>query len=200
MSHTFITFGGIFVFGISGTLAAAKRQLDLFGICFIACVSALGGGTVRDLFIGQRPLSWVADSRYVLVVLLAVISTLLIKKWVHKVTRFIFLADSFGIALFTISSVQLCLSLSLRPEISVIFGVFSVTLGGLFRDIICNEVPVILRKELGASAAATGGIVYVILRSAHINDNYSLCVAIPVIVALRLLSRKYQWSLPTITL
>jgi uncharacterized membrane protein YeiH len=190
----------VFVFGVSGTLAAAKRGMDFFGLSFLACISALGGGTVRDMLMGQYPLSWVADSRYIFTVLAAVIFTLLCKRWLIRITRVVFIADTIGIGIFTISSVQYCLGLHLKPEIAILFGVLSVFLGGMLRDVICNEIPIILRKELSASAAAAGGAVYIIFQKIGLVSLPFILIPMVIIIALRLVSHKYNWSLPTITI
>lgn len=191
-----ISLTGTFVFGVSGTLAASQRKLDLFGITFIAAVSALGGGTVRDMLIGHYPLSWVQDYRLLMLVMVAVIITLIVKSHLFKIRKTIFVIDSIGIGLFTILGTEYCLDLQLHPFISIIFGVLSVTLGGLMRDVLCNEIPMILREELNASAAAVGAILYIVFHVSGWTGWIPSLLAMGVIIAIRILSNVYKWTMP----
>lgn len=191
-----ISLTGTFVFGVSGTLAASQRKLDLFGVTFIAAVSALGGGTVRDMLIGNYPLSWVKDYRLLLLVMVAVAVTLVVKSHLFKIKKTIFIIDSIGIGLFTILGTQYCLDLQLHPFIAVVFGVLSVTIGGLLRDVLCNEIPMILREELNASAAAVGAILYVVFHSVGWSGWVPSLLAMGVIIAIRILSNIYKWTMP----
>jgi uncharacterized membrane protein YeiH len=190
-----ISLAGTFVFGVSGTLVASKRKLDLFGVAFVAAVSSLGGGTVRDILIGHYPLSWVQDYRLIVAVILAVICTLLVYRHLQKISKTIFVIDSIGIGLFTIVGTQYCIDLGLSTFISVVFGVLSVILGGLMRDVLCNEIPMILREEYNASVAAIGAAVYVLFYHLHFTGWLPTLICISLIAAMRILSKRVNIDL-----
>jgi uncharacterized membrane protein YeiH len=190
---------GVFFFGISGTLIATKARLDLFGLTFVACVSALGGGTIRDLLIGHLPLSWVKDPRYIIAVLIGVVTALLFRKRLAAIRNFIFIVDSLGIGFFTISGIRISLSAGLHPGIALLFGVLSVVIGGLLRDVICNEVPVILKKELVATASFLGGLLFILLNELNLPFSIQTLAGISLVLLIRILGQKYKWQLPIIS-
>ncbi len=197
---TLIHLFGVFFFGISGALMGAKAKLDLFGVVFVAGVSALGGGTVRDIFIGHYPLSWVNDPRYLLAVLGGAVVAIFMRHRLAKIKNFIFVIESLGIGFFTVSAVRICLSENLNPGIALVFGVLSVILGGLIRDIICNEIPMILRRELVATASLVGGVLFLIFQSFDMPLTFSTILATGSVLAIRVLGLKYKWQLPIMTL
>lgn len=187
-----ISIVGTFVFGVSGTMVASQRKLDVFGITFVAAVSALGGGTVRDILIGHYPLTWVRDHRLIVTVIIAVIFALLIAKHLHKIQKVIFIVDSIGIGIFTVLGTQYCLDLGLNYFISAIFGVLSVILGGMLRDVICNEIPMILREEWNATVAAIGAILYIGLTALGLVGWFPILISMLVIAVLRVLSKRLK--------
>jgi uncharacterized membrane protein YeiH len=197
---TYIHLAGVFFFGISGTMIAARARLDLFGLTFVACVGALGGGTIRDLLIGHYPLSWVKDPRYILAVLVGVFTALLFRRKLAAIRNFIFVVDSLGIGFFTVSGVRISLDAGLHPGIALLFGVLSVVLGGLLRDVICNEVPVILKKELVATASFSGGALFLLLDQLNIPLGISTVAGAGAVLLIRLLGQKYKWQLPVVSL
>jgi uncharacterized membrane protein YeiH len=195
-----IHLAGVFFFGISSALIGAKARLDLFGVIFVACVGALGGGTVRDLFIGHYPLSWVQDPRYIAAVLAGTGVALIFRNKLVAIKNLIFVVDSLGIGFFMVSGIRLCLHSGLNPAISLVFGVLSVILGGLLRDVICNEVPQILRKELIATAALAGGGVFLLVNMFQSSGALSTIFGISTVLAIRVLGKKYRWQLPVVGL
>lgn len=197
---TLIHLVGVFFFGISGTMIGARSRLDLFGVTFVACVGALGGGTVRDLLIGHYPLAWVNDPRYIIAVLAGVAVALLFRHRLAAIRNLIFVTDSLGIGFFTVSGIRLCLDNGFNPFLALIFGILSVIIGGLLRDVICNEVPIILRKELVATAALTGGALFLLLEYIHVPLPVSTLVGISSVLLIRVLGVKYKWQLPVVSL
>jgi uncharacterized membrane protein YeiH len=196
----YIHLVGVFFFGISGTLIASRARLDLFGLTFVACVSALGGGTIRDLLLGHYPLSWVKDPRYIIAVLIGVVTALLFRRRLAAIRNFIFIVDSLGIGFFTISGIRITLEVGLNPGIALLFGVLSVVIGGLLRDVICNEVPVILKKELVATASFSGGLVFLALNQMSLPTEIQTLSGLGVVLLIRILGQKYKWQLPIISL
>jgi uncharacterized membrane protein YeiH len=196
----FIHLAGVFFFGISGTLIGARAGLDIFGVAFVACVGALGGGTVRDLLIGHYPLSWVQDPRYILAVLAGVVCTLIFRRRLGAVRNMIFVTDSLGIGFFTVSGIRICQHAEMNPLLALLFGMLSVILGGMLRDTICNEVPAILRRELVATASLICGAFFLALDYLYVPLALSTAIATGMVLAIRLLGQRYNWALPVVRL
>jgi uncharacterized membrane protein YeiH len=194
---TILDYIGVLVFAMSGILTASDKKLDLFGGFIIAFVTALGGGTLRDLFLNVD-IGWIQHTNYIYVVIFATIGTLIFKKTLKKIRKTIFLFDTIGISLFTILGVQKALELDTPLIIAVMFGVITATFGGVIRDILCNEIPLIFRKEIYATACVLGGICYVSLYSFEINENINLIVSGLVIVGIRTIAVLKKYSLPVL--
>ena len=188
---------GTFVFAISGLRLAAKKEMDLFGATVVAFVTAVGGGTARDILIGSTPVSWMQDIAYPIAILAALPFTLVFKKYIVNLKRTFFIFDTIGIALFTISGMQKGLMFDLHPSLAMVMGMVSATVGGVIRDILCNEIPLIFRKEIYATACLLGALVYYLLDAySSLNSNYSYLITVSVIISIRILSIKFHWSLP----
>ncbi|MEM6359477.1 MAG: trimeric intracellular cation channel family protein [Bacteroidota bacterium] len=188
---------GTFVFAISGLRLAAKKEMDLFGATVVAFVTAVGGGTTRDILIGSTPVSWMQDIAYPIAILAALPFTLVFKKYIVNLKRTFFIFDTIGIALFTISGMQKGLMFDLHPSLAMVMGMVSATVGGVIRDILCNEIPLIFRKEIYATACLLGALVYYLLDAySSLNSNYSYLITVSVIISIRILSIKFHWSLP----
>lgn len=151
---------GTIVFALTGAISAAKKRFDIFGMILLACVVGLGGGTLRDLLLGRLPVSWVKDPTEVLIsTTVAVVAFVFIKK--INVLKSIFLwADAIGMATFAVIGTTVALQKDVSPFLAPVFGMFTACFGGLVRDVIVNERPVILYGELYASAALMGSAVY----------------------------------------
>jgi len=189
---------GTFSFALSGALHAARKRLDLFGIFITAFLTALGGGTTRDVLLGNTPVAWVRDLSYISLVLLAVIICTIAHKLLIKISQTLFLFDSIGIGVFTIVGIRIALSLSIHVVIAVPMGVVTAVFGGILRDVFLNRVPLILRKEIYATACLIGGTIYIILESFGLNDDLTLIATVLIIIMIRVISVKYKLSIPTI--
>jgi uncharacterized membrane protein YeiH len=186
---------GTLVFAISGVSTAIERRFDLVGAIEIGFVTALGGGTLRDLLLGTTPVGWMTDLSYLGIIAVAVVITYLGLGVVTRLRRTTFLFDTLGIGLFTVLGVEKTLALGLSPVIAVIMGVVSASFGGVIRDVLCGEVPLIFRSEIYATACAAGGVVY--LLADHLNPvrELNLTIAIGVVIAIRILAIRYGWNL-----
>jgi len=194
---TVLDYIGVLVFAMSGVLAASDKKLDLFGGFIIAFVTALGGGTLRDLFL-NTDIGWIQHPNYIYVVILGTIAALIFKKTLKKIRKTIFLFDTIGISLFTILGVQKALELDTPLVVAVMFGVITATFGGVIRDILCNEIPLIFRKEIYATACVLGAICYVSLYTFLINENINLITSGLVIIIIRTISVLKKYSLPVL--
>lgn len=185
---------GVLVFAISGVLTAVDKKFDLVGSFVIGLVTALGGGTVRDVLIGELPVGWMLDLNYLFMLIPALALGYLLRKQIIKLKRSFFLFDTIGIGLFTILGVEKTLEAGLSPVIAVLMGVVSAVFGGVTRDVLSNEVPLIFRKEIYASACLVGAIIYVVAQYFY-PSVYNIVPAIGVVMIIRLLAVKFGWSL-----
>jgi len=188
---------GVFAFAMSGVLAASSKKLDLFGGFIVAFVTGLGGGTLRDLLLNTE-IGWISHTEYLYIVMAGTAFALLFKKATHKFRSTLSLFDTIGISLFTIIGVQKALLLNTPPEIAVLFGVITATFGGVTRDILCNEIPLIFRKEIYATACVVGAAVYVGLTFTNINPIYNMLISGGIIMAIRTVAVIKKYSLPLI--
>ncbi len=186
---------GTLVFAISGILMAIDKKFDLVGAIVLGFVTAIGGGSLRDMLIGQTPVGWMQDISYVIVIFGAVPICYLAKKYIIRLQRGLFLFDTIGIGLYTVLGLQKTLSLGLSPVIAILMGVVSASFGGLIRDILANQVPLILRKEIYASACALGGIVFLIAEQFLSNSDLNMILAILVVTVIRYLAVRKGWSI-----
>lgn len=194
-----IAYAGTFVFALTGALKARAHRMDIFGGAVLAFVTAFGGGTVRDVFIGVRPVGWMNDYFALGLVALAVISVFLLS---HKLARLpvtIFLTDAIGLGLFTVLGIEKSIAVGINSGYAVIMGVVSATFGGLLADILSNTVPDLLKKgELYATACLVGGLTQVLLTRAGVTENTTLGICIFLVVSIRILSKWKRIYLPEI--
>jgi len=187
---------GTFVFAISGALAVREREHDLFGAGFTGFITAIGGGTLRDILLDSYPLVWIADVKVLYAVFAGIMAAFLFPKFLSKLRKTLFLFDTLGIGLFTVLGVEKALSLGVRPEIAAIMGMFSAVMGGVIRDTLTNEIPILFRKEVYASACLAGAVLYVILNYFEVDRNYNLLISMSLVISIRFLAMKYKLSLP----
>tara|TARA_R110002049_G_scaffold309272_1_gene519812 strand:- start:11226 stop:11933 length:708 start_codon:yes stop_codon:yes gene_type:complete len=189
---------GTAAFSISGVLVAMKMRMDLFGILIIAFVTSVGGGTLRDLLIGVRPVFWMTDILYTYVILVSSLIAIIFRSKLNYLRTSLFLFDTIGIGLYTVIGIEKGLSAGLHPIICIALGTMTACFGGVIRDILCNEIPVIFRKEVYATACIVGGIVYFVLREFPIVDNWIFVISGLVVILIRLLAVIFKIALPNI--
>ena len=194
-----VSYTGIFVFAITGALKARTYKMDVFGASVLAFVTAYGGGTLRDLLIGVRPVNWVNDNIALLLVFIATAITYFLKSNFHQFRRIIFYTDAAGLGLFTITGIEKSLLFGINEEYAVIMGVITATFGGLIADILCNAVPNLLKRgELYATVSLIGGAIYMALKHASLEYNTNLIICVLIIVAVRIYSKRKRLTLPEI--
>lgn len=187
---------GTSAFAISGALAAMNRKLDLFGIFIIAFVTAIGGGTLRDILIGHTPVTWMEDMIYFYLIGIVTILAIIFRNKLFYLKRSLFLFDTIGLGVFTITGVEIGVGADLHPIISVTIGVMSASFGGVIRDILCNEIPVIFRKEIYATACLIGAITYLLMDYLQLDQNFIYIVTASIVISIRLMVVKYKIALP----
>jgi uncharacterized membrane protein YeiH len=194
-----LAYAGIFVFAITGAFKARTYKMDIFGAAVLAFVTAYGGGTLRDLLIGVRPISWINDNIALLLVLASIVITFLFQLNYRQFRRTIFFTDAVGIGLFTVTGIEKSLAFGLNDTYAILMGVITATFGGLIADILCNAVPNLLkRSELYATACAIGGVIYVLLKKIPLEYHINLSICIIIIVGVRIYSKRKKLSLPEI--
>lgn len=191
-----LDLAGTFVFALSGGLAAARIRLDPFGFAVVAIVTGLGGGTLRNLLLDLHPVAWIADPFYLVVCLLAAAFTFV---WAHLLeSRLLWLriADALGLGLFAVAGTQIALAAGTHGGIAIMMGVATAIVGGMIRDILCNEVPLVLQKEIYALAALLGSALYVGLDALGAAAWLAAGIAFTACTGLRLAAIRWNLSLP----
>lgn len=173
--------------------------MDVFGGIVLAFATAYGGGTLRDLLIGVRPVNWVNDNIALGLVVGATVLTFLLRQNLNRFKRTIFFTDAVGLGLFTAAGIERSLQYGINGEYALIMGVISATFGGLIADILCNAVPNLLKRgELYATACAIGGVVYLLLKRIPLANDVNLFVCVAIVVGVRIYSKRKRLSLPEI--
>ena len=188
---------GTAAFAVSGALAASRKNMDIFGFCVLALMPAVGGGTIRDIIIGRVPVFWISDNRYVAVAIIAALVVFFTSYKPGSRRRTLIWMDALGLALFAALGTEICLQHDTGPLIAVMLGVTTAVTGGMIRDIICNEIPLILSREIYATAAFVASLGYVLADKAGLSEQVSLIIAVIVGFAIRALGIIYNWSLPS---
>lgn len=187
---------GTISFAISGSFAAMQRRLDPFGVLIIAFVTSIGGGTVRDLLLGDTPVAWMRDVNYCLLILLTSIAAIFFKTHIKKFKVTLFLFDSLGLGLFTMLGIQKGIVFGLSPGICVALGTITGCFGGIIRDTLLNTIPVIFRREIYATACIAGGILYFTLLYFNLKEDLAKVAVIAFIFTVRIVVVRYKVTLP----
>lgn len=188
---------GTGLFAISGSLAAnEKSKPDWFGVTFIGFLTSIGGGSLRDILLGSYPLNWVKDVNFLYAVLCGILLASIFYKVFLKMRKSFFIFETLGIAMFTIIGCEKAMSFGVNPLIAAIMGMFSAVMGGVLRDVLTNEIPVIFRKEIYATACLAGAFLYLALDYISVERNISIVIAMLLIFVIRVIAVKYNISLP----
>lgn len=188
---------GVVAFSISGVLTAMRKQLDVFGILIIAFATSVGGGTLRDVLI-KADVAWLTNMTYVYVILITTIVAIIIRNKINYLRKSLFLFDTLGIGLYTVVGVEKGLSADLPPLICIAFGTISACFGGVIRDILCNDIPVIFHKEIYATACITGGFTYFLLNYFNLHQDLIFVVSGFVVIIIRISAVVFNIRLPKV--
>lgn len=187
---------GTVSFAVSGAFLAMEKKLDPFGVLVISFVTALGGGTLRDILTGNLPVSWLRNETAVAVILSASAATMLFGRYVKHLTTTLFLFDALGLGLFTIIGIELGAAQQFGMGICIALGTITACFGGVLRDVLLNNIPLLFRKEIYALACISGGILYFGLQRLQLDETIAKTVCILFIFTVRLLAVKFRLSLP----
>ncbi|MGO2241453.1 MAG: trimeric intracellular cation channel family protein [Halomonas sp.] len=192
-----LDMAGVIVFALSGVILACRSKMDPMGMLVLAAVTGIGGGTIRDLVLGVRPVFWVTDPTYLWVILATVCVSLVGFHYIHRLSRgFLPVADAFGLALFTVIGTHKALLLGSSGTVAVLMGMMTGVAGGMIRDVLAQRVPMVLREEIYATAAMAGGIVYVALDALNVPLAITIGASLSVTLGLRLAAIYWHLALP----
>ncbi|NUY81215.1 trimeric intracellular cation channel family protein [Flavobacterium sp. MAH-1] len=187
---------GTMAFAVSASLTAMNKKLDPFGVFVIAFATSVGGGTLRDVLIGYTPVGWMRDLNVVYFIIAGFALAVIFRKKLDKLRVSLFLFDTIGLGVFTLIGIERGIATGLHPVICVALGTMTACFGGVIRDILCNEIPVIFRKEIYATLCIVGGIIFFTIRNNFdINQDLLYILVSAIIIVLRLLAVRYKWYL-----
>ncbi|AQV93107.1 MULTISPECIES: trimeric intracellular cation channel family protein [Cupriavidus] len=191
---------GVLAFAVSGVVDARKQRLDVVGTFVVAFATAFGGGTVRDVLLDRRPFYWVDHEGYVLLIFVMSFGASFVLRVVSRVAsdRAMIVADAIGLGLFSVTGASLALVAQMTPTVAVMMGIISAVFGGVVRDVLCNEVPMILRdRSPYATCSFIGCWIYVGMTWLAVQQEAALLTGALAIIAMRLVSVRYGWKLPS---
>ena len=191
---------GVIACAIAGTLLAQHKGFDIAGCILVSMVNAIGGGTLRDMALDRHPLFWMSDLNYVIVITITSLILQIFFHLYHKIDNALKLFDAIGLAAFSVIGFKIALTQGMSPVIAIMMGVWTAIIGGMLRDIICNEIPLVLQREIYISASIAGSVTYLLLDSLGMNAGLNEFVMLGVIFAVRMLALRFDWHLPSIRL
>lgn len=190
-------FAGVFIFAATGALAASRRQLDIIGFIFLANITGIGGGTIRDLILGDAPVFWVKEPVYLLAATSAAVLVYFTAHRVESRYRVLLWCDAIGMSAYSVMGAAKGLALGFSPWVALVTGIFTATLGGILRDMVAGEPSVLMRREIYVSAALAGACVYVVLESTTaLNPIVSAVIASAIAFLIRGGALAFGWNLP----
>jgi uncharacterized membrane protein YeiH len=196
VTFQFLDLAGVAVFAVSGVLAARSRGLDLFGVIVVAAITAVGGGTLRDLLLNRHPIFWITSAHYLTVIIASALLTVGYVRLRPPPGNALLVADALGLALFALSGAQVAEAAQCPAIIVVLMGTITGVTGGILRDVITAQVPVILRRDVYATAAIAGVALYLLLQAFGVQRSQAFGAGMVVVVALRLLAIRWGLRLP----
>lgn len=182
---------------MSGAIMGMRRDMDLFGICVVGTITALGGGTIRDILLGNYPLGWIAHPQYLLFTIGAAIVTAMVARFLHHLRSVFLVVDGLGLVAFSVIGCDIARANGMAPGIVILAGMITGVFGGLLRDVLCNEIPLVLQRELYATIALFTGALYVGLLWLEVDPSVAPLAAIGSGFLVRLLAMRFHWKLPS---
>lgn len=189
---------GVAVSALSGVLAARGKKVDLFGVLVLALVTAFGGGTVRDLMVGDLPVNWIRDSNFLATASAVAVLAFFLVRFYEFPRSGMLVADAFALALFTVIGTKKALAFHITPSVAVAMGVITGVMGGIIRDVLTGEIPLVFRPQiyLYATAALIGATIFVVAGRALPDEQWPMLLSMAVTLTLRLAAIRWKLKLP----
>lgn len=188
---------GLIAFSVSGVIAGVRKQMDVYGVFLLAIVTAMGGGTIRDVLVGHTPATVLVDPIVVIIPLVITGAAFFGRKWMERGLRTLLVMDAIGLGVFTISGVSVGIDVGVPVFGAVILGIITSTAGGITRDLLSGEIPLVLRKDVYASASLIGGVVFWLLRvHTGLHNEIAAMACTLLVIAIRVISVQRNWHLP----
>ncbi|MEP6838043.1 MAG: trimeric intracellular cation channel family protein [Bradyrhizobium sp.] len=181
---------------MTAALAAGRRSMDWAGVCMLGCITALGGGTIRDVLLGHYPLVWVQNPFYLWLTAVAAFATILIAQLVHRLNLAFLVLDAIGLVVFTMAGCDVAMQVGASLTIVIVAGMITGCAGGVLRDILCNDLPLLFRSELYASVAVVTGLFYTTTFGFNLNHEIWTALTFAFGLTLRLLAIRFKWEMP----
>jgi len=194
---TFIYLVAIAAEAMSGALAAGRRNMDIFGVTVIAFVTALGGGTVRDVILGHFPIGWTQHPGYIGLVIGAGLLTVFVAPHMHKLKRLFLALDAMGLVAFSLIGCDVALRMGYSIPVVIMAGMITGIFGGVLRDVLCNQLPVVFQRELYASVSLVVCCLFLALQALGVHQEINTVASFVVGIAMRMLALRFGWKLPT---
>ncbi|MBL7732386.1 MAG: trimeric intracellular cation channel family protein [Chitinophagaceae bacterium] len=187
---------GTVSFAVSGAFLAMEKKLDPFGVLVLSFVTAIGGGTLRDIMIGNLPVSWLRNDTATVVIFFSAVATMFFGRYLRKMRITLFLFDALGLGLFTLIGIDMAVEKQFSIGVCIAIGTITACFGGVVRDVLLNNIPLLFRKEIYALACIAGGLIYFGLKNIQLDANIAKVICILIIFAIRVLAVRFKLSLP----
>ena len=181
---------------MTAALAAGRRSMDWAGVCMLSCITALGGGTIRDVLLGHYPLVWVEKPWLLGLIAIAALLTIPIARLVHRLNMAFLVLDAIGLVVFTMAGCDVAWQMNASLPIVIVAGMVTGCAGGVLRDVLCNEVPLLFRSELYASVSVVTGLFYATAFGLNLNAELWTALTFALGISFRLLAIRYKWEMP----
>ena len=191
---------GVIACAIAGTLLAQHKGFDIAGCILVSMANAIGGGTIRDVIIDRHPLFWMTDLNYIIVITITSLILQIFFHLYHKIDTALKFFDAIGLAAFSVIGLKVALSQGVAPAIAVLMAVCTAIVGGMVRDIICNEIPLVLQREIYITASVIGSCCYFVMQALGVDPGVNDLLTLGIIFFLRILALIFDWHLPSIRL
>lgn len=191
---------GVIACAIAGTLLAQHKGFDIAGCILVSMANAIGGGTLRDMMLNRHPLFWMTDLNYIIVITITSLILQIFFHLYHKIDTAVKFFDAIGLAAFSVIGLKVAISQGVVPVIAILMAVCTAIVGGLIRDIICNEIPLVLQKEVYITASVIGSCCYFLMAGLGIDAGVNDLLTLGIIFFVRVLALVFDWHLPSIRL
>ena len=192
----FLDYAGVAVFAATGALAASRKRLDILGFIFLAAITGIGGGTLRDVLLGKLPVFWVSQPAYIGVCVLVAVLVYFTAHLVEYRYRLLLWLDAVGMAAYCVMGTMIGLEFGVSPYAAIVMGISTATFGGIFRDVISGEKSVLLSDEIYITAALLGAASFIVMTSMHLPQNVAASIAVVLAFSLRAAALLFGWTTP----